>query len=98
MEEKAPDEIVRAHVWVTGRVQGVGFRAFVQQVGAYHRLSGWVRNVGDNQVESVAEGPRKKVEPFVESVKQGPRAARVDNAWVEWEPPQGESSFFRVKF
>ena len=53
------DEKVRAHVWVKGRVQGVGFRAHVEygarQIGG---LTGWVRNVGDETVEAVAEGER----------------------------------------
>jgi acylphosphatase len=94
----SPEEIVRAHVWVTGRVQGVGFRAYVQQAGVYYGLAGWVRNVGDNQVETVAEGSRQRVEAFVEAVKRGPHSARVDESRLDWEMPQGERSGFRVKF
>jgi len=56
MTDANPNEIVRAHVWVTGRVQNVGFRAFVQESGALLRLTGWVRNVSYDRVEAVAEG------------------------------------------
>jgi acylphosphatase len=90
-------EQVRAHVWVTGRVQGVGFRAFVQQSGAQIGVIGWVRNVGWNRVEAVAEGGRDQVERFIEAMQRGPRAARVDETKVEWETPTGEFRAFDVK-
>jgi acylphosphatase len=89
---------VRAHVWVKGRVQAVGFRAHVEyharQIGG---LTGWVRNVGYDTVEAIAEGERRKVERFIEMVKQGPRGARVDESKVEWENPTGEFQEFGVK-
>jgi acylphosphatase len=91
------NEIVCAHLWVTGRVQGVGFRAYVEYVARQTGVTGWVRNVGYDSVESVAEGEREKVERFVEMVKQGPRAARVDESKVEWESPTGEFREFGVK-
>jgi acylphosphatase len=90
--------MVRAHIRVKGRVQGVGFRAHVEysarEIGG---ISGWVRNVGYDEVESVAEGTREKVEHFIELMKQGPRAARVDESRVEWENPTGEFREFGVK-
>ena len=55
---KYQDEIVRVHIWVQGRVQAVGFRAFVQQNSAQIGVTGWVRNVGYDTVEGVAEGPK----------------------------------------
>ena len=91
-------ETVRAHVWVKGRVQAVGFRAHVEysarQIGG---LTGWVRNVGYDTVEAVAEGEREKVERFIEMMKQGPRASRVDESKVEWEESTGEFLEFGVK-
>ena len=87
----------RVHIWVTGRVQGVGFRAFVLQSGPLFGLTGWVRNVGYDQVETVAEGPRAVLERFIEVVKTGPRASRVDEATVEWETPTGEFEGFIVR-
>ncbi len=97
MDPTNPNETARVHVWVNGRVQGVGFRAFVQQSGAISGLTGWVRNVGYDQVEAVAEGPRPVVERFVQAMRVGPRAARVDEARVEWEVPTGEYTDFGVK-
>ena len=91
-------ERVRAHVWVKGRVQAVGFRAHVEysarQIGG---LTGWVRNVGYDTVEAIAEGEHEKVERFIEIMKQGPRASRVDESKVEWEEPTGEFLEFGVK-
>ena len=99
MDQKPPsDSIVRAHVWVKGRVQGVGFRAHVEycarQIG---ELTGWVRNVGYDTVEAVAEGERQDVELFIAAMKQGPRSSRVDESTVEWESPTGEFREFGVK-
>ena len=92
-----PNEIVRVHIWVKGRVQGVGFRAHVEFYARQIGVTGWVRNVGTDMVESMAEGQREKVERFIEMVKQGPRGARVDESKVEWENPTGEFVEFGVK-
>src|SRR5512147_1001274 len=89
---------VRAHVWVKGRVQGVGFRAHVEycarQIGG---LTGWVRNVGYDTVEAVAEGQRANVESLIEAMKEGPSASRVNESKVEWEQPTGEFMQFGVR-
>ena len=94
-----PDAIdaVRTHIWVTGRVQGVGFRAYVESIALQAEVTGWVRNVGYDTVEAVAEGTREKVEQFVELMKQGPRASRVDESKIEWETPTGEFREFGVR-
>lgn len=89
--------LARIHIWVTGRVQGVGFRSFVQQSGALFGLTGWVRNVGYIQVETIAEGPREVLERFIEVVKTGPRAAHVDEARLEWELPTTEFAGFEIR-
>lgn len=92
------DTKARAHIWVRGRVQGVGFRAHVEyqarQIGG---LTGWVRNVGYDTVEAVAEGDRANVERLIELMKQGPRGSRVDESKIEWETSTGEFSAFGVK-
>mgnify|MGYP001593814968 CR=1 FL=1 len=90
-------EIIRVHIWVTGRVQGVGFRAHVEYYGSQIGLTGWVRNVGHNTVETVAEGTRSQIDKFIELVKQGPRASRVDEARIEYETVTGEFKEFGVK-
>ena len=93
-----PNEIIRVHIWVKGRVQGVGFRAHVEyharQIGG---ISGWVRNVGWGTVEAVAEGTREKVKQFIEIMKTGPNVSRVDESRVEYESVTGEFSGFGVK-
>ena len=93
----ATSDLVRAHVWVKGRVQGVGFRAHVEYSARQAGVTGWVRNVGYDTVEAVAAGERAKVEQFIEWMKQGPRASRVDESKVEWENPTGEWREFGVK-
>ncbi len=90
-------ELVRAHVWVMGHVQGVGFRAHVEFYARQIGVTGWVRNVGYDTVEAVAEGERAKVERFIETMKEGPRMSRVDEARVEWENPTGEFREFGVR-
>lgn len=89
---------VRAHVWVKGRVQNVGFRAYVEygarQIGD---LAGWVRNVGYDTVEAIAEGERSDVELFIQMMKDGPGASRVDELKVEWEEPTGEFTQFGMR-
>jgi len=92
-----PSEIVRAHIWVKGRVQGVGFRAHVEYLALENGVVGWVRNVGRETVEMMVEGDREIVEHFIDMVQEGPRMARVDESKVEWEPVTGEFKSFGVK-
>lgn len=92
------NETVRAHIWVKGRVQGVGFRAHVEySARQINGLTGWVRNVGYDTVEAVAEGGRAAVERLIQVMKDGPRGSRVDESKVEWESPTGEFDRFGVK-
>ncbi len=83
-------------VVVSGRVQGVGFRAFVSREAAESGLTGWVRNRPDGAVECEAHGEAGALERFVEALRSGPRHARVEHAAVQWieaaEAPEG----FRV--
>ena len=92
-----PNEVIRVHMWVKGHVQNVGFRAHVE----YHALEigvlGWVRNIGPDIVETVAEGTRIQIDQFIEMVKRGPRASRIDQARVEYEPTTGILTGFDVK-
>ena len=96
MTEQA--ENVRLHIWVKGRVQAVGFRAFVQQNALQIGVTGWVRNVGYDTVEALAEGPQERIDTFLLAVKRGPVGSRVDESREEWEQATGEFSSFRVKF
>lgn len=87
----------RVHVWVKGRVQAVGFRAFVQQNSIQIGVTGWVRNVGSGTVEAVAEGTKEQIERFLEMIKRGPSISRVDELREEWEQVTGEFTSFGMK-
>ncbi len=91
------ETLARIHIQVKGRVQGVGFRAFVQQAATTLGLTGWVRNMGWSQVETLAEGPREKLERFSETVQRGPAVSRVDEAKVEWASATGEFRSFEIR-
>lgn len=92
-----PGDLARVHIRVKGRVQGVGFRAHVEHHARQIGVKGWVRNVGWDTVEAVAEGSREEAERFVEKVKEGPRASRVDETNVEWSEASGEFDEFAVR-
>ena len=97
-EKSSPkNDLARVHIWVTGRVQGVGFRAFVAYSARRIGVSGWVRNVGYDTVEAVAEGTQAQVEQFIQAVKTGPRGAQIDESRVETETPSGEYADFEVR-
>ena len=66
------------HVVVRGRVQGVGYRAFVEDEARRRGLQGWVRNRRDGSVEAVFAGPRDVVEDMIEACRRGPFSARVN--------------------
>lgn len=65
-------------LFVTGRVQGVGFRAFLIREANALGLDGWARNRADGSVEALATGPAEAVAAFVEAARRGPSASRVD--------------------
>jgi acylphosphatase len=85
--------VVRVRVVVSGRVQGVFFRAACADEARRRGLGGWVRNVADGRVEAVFEGPRTQVEAMVEWCRRGPGGARVDGVETERQQPVGTVSF-----
>ena len=87
----------RAHVYVTGTVQGVYFRATTREEARSRGVDGWVRNLEDGRVEAVFEGPEEDVEELVEFCHEGPEAARVEDVAVSDEDPEGEGRF-RVRW
>ena len=86
----------RAHILVSGRVQGVFFRGHTQRWAASLSLKGWVRNLPDGRVESVVEGDKEKIETLIARVKEGPPMASVADAVVTWEDFRDEFSGFRI--
>lgn len=95
-DQPTPDR-VRAHVWVSGRVQGVSFRAYAEDEAAFRGVGGWIRNAPDGRVEGVFEGKRASVEAMVHWCHRGSPASRVTGVEVVWETPQGERTF-RVRY
>jgi acylphosphatase len=88
----------RAHLFVSGRVQGVFFRQKTKQKAESLGVNGWVRNLQDGKVEGVFEGEEEAVRALVEYCHHGPPSAMVTNVDVEWEPYRGEFSVFRMQW
>ena len=88
--------VARQYV-ISGRVQGVGFRWFVETVAAREGVHGWVRNLPDGRVEAAAEGDQDALERFERALRHGPPAARVDDVEVDAVAPSGRDTGFFVK-
>jgi acylphosphatase len=82
---------------VHGMVQGVGFRYFVQRAGKRLKLAGDVRNLPDSTVEIFVEGPPRKLEEFIEEVRQGPSMARVERLEIQEIQATGRYSTFMME-
>src|SRR4051812_48920737 len=83
----------RAHVYVSGRVQGVSFRDAARQEAQELGLNGWVRNLQDGRVEAIFEGEPDTVRQMIDWCESGPSSADVDEVSVEQEAPEGLSGF-----
>jgi acylphosphatase len=94
--EEAMEEVVRAHVFVRGKVQGVGFRAFTQYQATIRKLQGWVRNCADGKVELEIEGPKRSVDPFLQAMHQGPPLSQVFQVTVDWKEPNRQTAGFKI--
>lgn len=88
----------RAHVIISGLVQGVFFRHETRVRAQSLGISGWVRNRFDGAVEAVFEGPKDKVESIVAWCHRGPSGAVVDSVEVKWEGYNGEFKGFSVRY
>jgi acylphosphatase len=84
---------VRAHLWVSGAVQGVGFRMFAERAARRHGVAGFARNLPDGRVEAVAEGPPEGVREFIADLRRGPSGAWVRAVQEQWEPAEGSQGF-----
>ncbi|ELY58196.1 acylphosphatase [Natronococcus amylolyticus DSM 10524] len=83
----------RAHVFVSGNVQGVYYRATTRDTARKEGVDGWVKNLEDGRVEAAFEGPESAVESMLEFCQEGSSAADVDEVEVEYGEPQGEDGF-----
>ena len=89
-------DLERAHVLVSGQVQGVFFRDSTRQKAEELGLAGWVKNVPDGRVEALFEGPSEKVREMVSWCEEGPRHASVENVDTNFESAGGDLEGFEV--
>ncbi len=87
----------RAHVWISGRVQGVYFRGYTRDAAQLNRLSGWVRNLRDGRVEAIFEGDAGDVENMIAWCHEGSPMGRVDRVEVVEEVYSGEFETFTIE-
>jgi len=88
----------RAHVFVSGQVQGIFFRQNTKQEAENHGVTGWVRNLPDGRVEAVFEGEEEDVKALVDFCRKGPRGAVITNVDVTFERFTGEFRNFKVTY
>jgi len=87
----------RVHLIISGRVQGVYFRASTVQQARQLQISGWVMNCRDGSVEVVAEGPREKLDELIAWCRRGPPGARVMNVAVIWADAENDFHSFSIQ-
>jgi acylphosphatase len=87
----------RAHVYVSGQVQGVFFRDSTRERAEQLGLAGWVRNTPDGRVEALFEGPSEKVREMVRWCEEGPSHAEVESVETEFEAPGRDLTGFEVR-
>ncbi len=98
MKKKTAEKQVRAHVFYSGRVQGVGFRFTTEKLALDLGLFGWVKNLPDNRVELVCEGPKATVETLLKNIRSSSLGPHIKKADCAWKDATGEFSDFIVEY
>ena len=88
---------VRAHLLISGRVQGVAFRYYTINNAQNLRIKGWVRNCWDGKVEIVMEGEEEKVKELIDWCYRGPSSAIVEKVDIKWKKFRGEFTAFGIR-
>ncbi|HEX7033109.1 MAG TPA: acylphosphatase [Nitrososphaera sp.] len=88
----------RAHIFVSGTVQGVYFRQNTKEVATKHNVTGWVRNLPDGRVEAVLEGNEADVNKVIEWCHVGPPNAKVNDVNVKFDKYTGEFAEFVISY
>ena len=88
---------VRAHLLISGRVQGVCFRYYTQDIAQNLEIKGWVKNCWDGKVEVLMEGEEDKVKELIDWCCKGPGSAVVEKVDIEWEKYRGEFNSFGIR-
>jgi len=89
---------IRAHVFVSGFVQGVFFRQKTKQHAENRGVTGWIRNLDDGRVEAIFEGEENAVREMVDFSRKGPRGATVTDVDVAFEEFSGEFNDFKITY
>ncbi len=87
-----------AHIIVSGRVQGVGYRYFVTKLARKYQLNGWVKNLHTGEVEIEIEGARGLIESLIKELPSGNPQAWVNNVDIKWEPYRGAYTGFDITY
>lgn len=90
--------MVRAHVLIRGRVQGVFFRAYTRDWAKELGVKGWVRNRSDGLVEAIFEGEEGRVKEIINRCRRGPPMAIVEDIKVDWQEYKGEFENFEIRY
>ena len=90
--------MIGVKVYLSGVVQGVGFRYFTRSVAKKFGVKGFVKNLNDGRVMAVVEGEKEQVEKFISELRKGPRSAVVKKVEVEEYPPSGDYEDFVIAF
>ena len=98
MDSQGQPKTLRAHVFISGRVQGVNFRWYTQRKAEELDLTGWVRNLWDHRVEAVFEGNEEAVRQAVAWCHTGQPPARVTHVEVTYSPATGEFNTFSISW
>ncbi len=86
----------QVHIFVSGRVQGVFYRANTRKTAKRLGLTGWVRNLSDGRVEIVAEGEEEPLKELIEWCHEGPQMASVTDVETEWREYEGKYEDFSI--
>jgi acylphosphatase len=89
---------IRAHLFISGKVQGVYFRQNARIVASRHKVTGWVRNLKDGRVELILEGNEIDVGEVIEWCHAGPAKATVDDVDIKYQKYIGEFQEFKVNY
>lgn len=91
-------QVAKVHAWISGRVQGVGFRYSAVRRAQELGLSGWVRNLPDGRVELEFEGPRRDLQAMIDWCELGPRLATVQDIQREWSAGEQAYTGIQVRY
>ena len=89
---------VRAHLFISGKVQGVGYRIFMSEVALTHDLTGWVMNIPDTRLEAVFEGNKKAIKTAIKKCAEGIPSAVVTSVDVNWEESPENFTAFMIRY